>query len=120
MASVEPQCGQGGSGVSVITGRVSTGLVTPRPSRHAVVTNGTDADAVIETERVLFQGRIGTQWVRVWLEPWAGSLRMLSHEIGPALERFFGRDRDHPRGRRRPCAQPGRGAARRTDRCGPA
>ena len=47
---------------------------------------------MIETERVLFEGRIGTQWVRVWLEPWASDIRLLSHEIGPGLERFFGRD----------------------------
>ena len=61
-------------------------------SRHAVVTNGTDADAVIGTERLLFEGHLGTQWVRVWLEPWGGGIRLLSHDIGPGLERFFGKD----------------------------
>ncbi len=67
------------------------GGLSVRP-RHAAVATRTDADAVIETERVLFDGRIGTQRVRVWLEPWAGGIRLLSHDIGPALERVFGKD----------------------------
>ena len=47
---------------------------------------------MIETERVLFDGALGTQHVRVWLEPWGGGIRLLNHDIGPALERYFGRD----------------------------
>lgn len=74
---------------------IRTALVSqaaPQTSRHAVVAFGTDADAVIGTERLLFDGRLGTQRVRVWLEPWAGGIRLLSHDIGPALERVFGTD----------------------------
>ncbi|MPY96024.1 MAG: hypothetical protein GEV08_24085 [Acidimicrobiia bacterium] len=29
---------------------------------------------MISTERVLFEGRIGTQWLRVWLEYRAGTV----------------------------------------------
>jgi hypothetical protein len=47
---------------------------------------------VIDTERVLFEGRLGTQWVRVWLEYRAGSIVLASHELGPGLEQFFGKD----------------------------
>ena len=47
---------------------------------------------MIETERVLFEGRLRTQWVRVWLEYRAGSIVLASHDIGPGLERFFGKD----------------------------
>ena len=47
---------------------------------------------MIGTERVLFEGRLGTQWVRVWLEYRAGSIVLASHDIGPALEPVFGKD----------------------------
>ena len=47
---------------------------------------------MIETERLLFDGRLGPQRVRVWLEPWAGGIRLLSHDIGPALERVYGKE----------------------------
>lgn len=47
---------------------------------------------MIGTEGLLFDGRLGTQRVLVWLEPWAGGIRLLSHDIGPALERVFGKD----------------------------
>ena len=47
---------------------------------------------MIETERVLFEDRLGSHRVRIWLEPSAGDIRLLSHEIGAGLERFFGRD----------------------------
>ena len=47
---------------------------------------------MISTERLVFHGRIGTQQVRVWLESHAGGIRLLSHDIGPALERVFGKD----------------------------
>jgi hypothetical protein len=47
---------------------------------------------VIETERVLFDGRIGTQVVRVWLEYRGGSIVLASHDIGPGLELAFGKD----------------------------
>lgn len=74
---------------------VGTALVSQAAAqmlRRAVVAFETDADAVIGTERLLFQGRLGTQRVRVWLEPWAGGIRLLSHDIGPALEPVFGKD----------------------------
>ena len=60
--------------------------------RHAGVAFETDADAVIETERVLFEGRLRSQWVRVWLEYRAGSILLASHDIGPGLEHAFGKD----------------------------
>jgi hypothetical protein len=60
-------------------------------SRQAAVAFETDADAVIETERLLIDDRLGTQRIRVWLEPWAGGIRLCSHDIGPALERVFGK-----------------------------
>jgi hypothetical protein len=41
-------------------------------------------------ETVLFQGPIGTQRVRVWLEPTETGISLQSHDIGPALERIFG------------------------------
>ena len=47
---------------------------------------------MIETERVLFDGRLGTQQVRVWFEYRAGSIVLASHDIGPGPERFFGKD----------------------------
>lgn len=47
---------------------------------------------MIETERVLFEGRLGTQWVRVWLENRAGGIMLASHDIGRGLERVFGKD----------------------------
>ena len=43
-------------------------------------------------ERVLFSGRLGSQHVRVWLEQRPGGIALLSHDIGPALERSFGKD----------------------------
>ena len=47
---------------------------------------------MIGTERVLFDGREGSQRVRVWLEYSAGGIRLCSHGIGPGLETFFGKD----------------------------
>lgn len=42
-------------------------------------------------EIVLFAGEIGTQRVRVWLQPAEdGGFMVNSHDIGPGLERFFG------------------------------
>ena len=41
-------------------------------------------------EIVLFSGEIGTQRVRVCLEPADGGFMLNSHDIGPGLERFFG------------------------------
>ena len=43
-------------------------------------------------EVVLFDGRLGTQQVRVWLESRGGGILLLSHDMGPALERAFGSD----------------------------
>ena len=47
---------------------------------------------MIETEQILFDGRLGTQRVRVWLEPHRGGFRLLSHDIGSCLEHAFGKD----------------------------
>ena len=47
---------------------------------------------MIETERVLFDGRLGSQRVRVWLEYRAGSIALASHHMGPGLEPAFGKD----------------------------
>jgi hypothetical protein len=43
-------------------------------------------------EIVLFSGTLGTQSVRVWLEDRGGGIALLSHDIGPGLERAFGTD----------------------------
>ena len=44
------------------------------------------------SERILFQGRIGGQRLRVWATDAGGGLRILTHEMGPALESAFGKD----------------------------
>ena len=46
----------------------------------------------MSTERVLFEGRLGTERVRVWLQASGAGIELLSHDIGPGLEQFFGRD----------------------------
>ena len=43
-------------------------------------------------EAVLFDGPLGTQSVRVWLERRGGGIALLSHDMGPGLERAFGTD----------------------------
>ena len=43
------------------------------------------------TEAVLFEGRLGKQYLRVWLET-GETIRLLTHEIGPELEQYFGKD----------------------------
>ncbi len=43
-------------------------------------------------EVVLFDGSLGSQHVRVWLERRGGGIVLLSHDIGSALERSFGTD----------------------------
>lgn len=43
-------------------------------------------------ETVLFSGELGTQRVRVWLQPEGGGVALNSHDIGPGLEPFFGED----------------------------
>ena len=45
---------------------------------------------LVDHEIVLFSGRLGTQTVRVWLEPNGSGVSLLSHDIGPALEASFG------------------------------
>ena len=37
-------------------------------------------------------GQLGTQTVRVWLEADSRGVSVLSHDIGPALESWFGKD----------------------------
>lgn len=46
---------------------------------------------MIDTERVLYGGTIGTQRVRVWLEPRGGGIGLFSHDIGSGLESAFGK-----------------------------
>jgi hypothetical protein len=41
---------------------------------------------------VLFDGQVGGQRVRVWIERRGGGLAVLSHDMGPGLEAFFGKD----------------------------
>jgi hypothetical protein len=72
--------------------RSSALIPTALVSRQAVVAFDTDRDAVIETKGLLFEGELGTQWVRVWLESRVDGIRLCSHDIGPALERWFGKD----------------------------
>lgn len=43
-------------------------------------------------KRILFEGREGTEWVRVWMEVDAGGIALLSHDIGPGVERNFGKE----------------------------
>jgi hypothetical protein len=43
-------------------------------------------------EPVLFDGPLGTQSVRVWLERRGDGIALLSHDMGPGLERAFGTD----------------------------
>ena len=47
---------------------------------------------MIETQRLLFDGRLGSQRVRVRLERSGGAIRLCSHDIGPALEHAFDTD----------------------------
>jgi hypothetical protein len=46
----------------------------------------------VTREIVLFSGQLGTQRVRVWLQPEGGGVALNSHDIGPGLEPFFGED----------------------------
>ena len=46
---------------------------------------------MIDIERILYGGRIGTQRVRVWLEPCGGGIGLFSHDIGSGLESAFGK-----------------------------
>jgi hypothetical protein len=40
----------------------------------------------------LFDGRLGTQSVRVWIERRGRGIAVLSHDIGPGLDPVFGTD----------------------------
>lgn len=42
--------------------------------------------------RVLFAGSLRTQSLTVWLQPYGSGIGLLSHELGPELEPFFGTD----------------------------
>lgn len=46
---------------------------------------------MIDTERILYGGTMGTQRVRVWLEPRGGGIGLFSHDIGSGLESAFGK-----------------------------
>lgn len=46
---------------------------------------------MVTDEVVLFDAKLGTQQVRVWIEADGAGLRLMSHDIGPALERSFGK-----------------------------
>jgi hypothetical protein len=61
------------------------------PSRHCAVASEADAYAVIEPERILFDGR-RTQRMRVYLESHFGGVRLLSHDIGSGLAHMFGKE----------------------------
>jgi hypothetical protein len=41
---------------------------------------------------VLFKGRLDTQDVMVWLTDGQNGICLMSHDMGPMLERFFGED----------------------------
>ncbi len=43
-------------------------------------------------EVLVFEGREGGDWVRVWLEPDADGIAMKTHEIGSGIERNFGKE----------------------------
>ena len=47
---------------------------------------------MIDTERVLYDGPLGTQRVRVWLEPRGGGIGLFSHDMGSGLEAAFGKN----------------------------
>ncbi len=51
-----------------------------------------DATTVMTHETALFDGQLGTQRVRVWLERRGSGIAVLSHDMGPALESAFGTD----------------------------
>jgi hypothetical protein len=40
---------------------------------------------------VLFEAKLGTQQVRVWIESDSSGIKIVSHDIGPALESTFGK-----------------------------
>ena len=42
-------------------------------------------------EVVLFEANLGAQHVRVWIEADDAGLRIVSHEVGPELEKTFGK-----------------------------
>ena len=46
---------------------------------------------MIDTERILYGGTMGTQRVRVWLEPRGGGIGLFSHDMGSGLESAFGK-----------------------------
>lgn len=70
----------------------ASGPPSGSPPRQAAAAFEADAGPVIEMERILFDGQLGSQHVRVWLEPHAGGIRLLTHDMGPAPERVFGKD----------------------------
>jgi hypothetical protein len=43
-------------------------------------------------QRVLFDGRVGEDWSRVWLQPYETGIGLLTHDGGPGVERHFGTD----------------------------
>jgi hypothetical protein len=43
-------------------------------------------------ELVLFDGRVGSERVRVWLQAHGDGIALMSHDIGPGVERNFGKD----------------------------
>jgi hypothetical protein len=40
---------------------------------------------------VLFEAKLGTQQVRVWIEADEAGLKLMSHDVGPALQASFGK-----------------------------
>lgn len=41
---------------------------------------------------VLFDGRVGSQWMHIWLEWRGGDVVLSSQELGPALVPYFGEE----------------------------
>ena len=46
---------------------------------------------MVTGEVVLFEAKLGTQQVRVWIEADSSGLKLMSHDIGPALLASFGK-----------------------------
>ena len=46
---------------------------------------------MVSEDVVLFEAKLGTQQVRVWIEAGEAGLKLMSHDIGPALLASFGK-----------------------------
>ena len=50
------------------------------------------SSTVMLDEFVLYDGREGSERVRVWLQPYSDGIALMSHDIGPGVERNFGKE----------------------------